>query len=100
MSATVYLIHAERKLAHALHYIGCTEQTIEQRLRRHSSTKTGARLLLAMRAAGIAYDVVRTWICDSAAEGYALEKRLKGRKNAPRQLCPICRKEMNGHVHG
>lgn len=91
MSATVYLVHAERKLAHAQHYIGCTEAPIATRMKRHRHQRTGARLLLAMTAAGIGYEVVRTWTCETAAEGYELEKRLKARKNAPTQLCPVCR---------
>ena len=79
---TVYLIHLARPYHHARHYLGYTSN-LTNRLAQHRSG-TGAKLLKAVRKAGISFEVVRTW------EGYAtLEKQLKARKNAPK-LCPVC----------
>lgn len=79
---TIYLIHFDRPYKHARHYIGLTRIGVEQRLERHRSD-SGAKLLKAVQAAGIKYDVVRTWEGDAA-----LERRLKKRKDAPK-LCPV-----------
>jgi len=93
--STVYLIHFDKPYHHARHYIGCTRLTVAERMRRHD-TDRGAKLLRAVRAAGIGYRVVRTW------EGgdWDLEKQLKRGKSTGRLYCPICRKERNGHGHG
>jgi len=80
---TVYLLHFERPLHHAQHYIGYAED-LEARLARHRSGN-GARLVEVFTVAGIDFTVARTWEGDRD-----LERRLKRRKNA-RRLCPICR---------
>lgn len=82
----VYLIHFDRPLGHAQHYIGFTDN-LQQRLHDHEATCKGSKLLQAVRAAGIHFRVVRTWEGDRG-----LERRLKNQKKA-RLLCPVCRKE-------
>ena len=79
----VYLIHFEKPLAHSRHYIGWTSN-LEKRLAHHKNG-TGARILLALNLAGIAWKVVRTW---PEADGH-FERQLHNYKNSPR-LCPIC----------
>ncbi len=90
----VYLLHFynpdtgdSAKLAHAGHYCGMSED-VQQRLSEHG-TKHGAKLTYAARQSGLAWVVVRVW-----KGGRNLERRLKARKNAPRELCPICRGEI------
>ncbi len=91
----VYLLHfynpttgQSAKLAHAAHYLGVSE-SVSQRLAEHG-TERGARLTYAVRQAGLSWVVARTW-----RGGRRLEKLLKSRHNAPRDLCPICRGEID-----
>jgi hypothetical protein len=81
----VYLIHFDRPLHHARHYIGFCFESTAARLARHMAGN-GAKILRALNAAGIAYRIVRTW--DEGDK--VLERKLKGRKNAKR-LCPVCK---------
>jgi predicted GIY-YIG superfamily endonuclease len=78
----VYLIHFERKLHHAGHYLGYT-QDLEARIRSHR-LGTGAKLMKAIKQSGIPWQVVRVW-----DGGRDLEQALKAWKNSPR-FCPVC----------
>lgn len=80
---TVYLLHFDRPLAHARHYVGFTTN-LEGRLGRHENGR-GSRLVDAVLEAGIGYTVVRTW----PGRDRHFERKLKKRHNTP-QLCPIC----------
>lgn len=86
-SGTVYLIHFERRLQHAGHYLGYCDD-LDRRLAQHRSGN-GARLMEVIAANGISWKVVRTWVGDRA-----FERLLKRRKNTPRRLCPVCRGEV------
>jgi hypothetical protein len=79
----VYLLHFDRPLAHAQHYLGSTELTVEERVDRHLSGD-GSPLVRAVVAAGIGVKVARTW-----KGGRRLEKKFK-RAQHNRALCPIC----------
>ena len=79
----VYLIHFEEKLHHAQHYIGYTN-CLERRLHEHLSN-SGAKILKAVKAAGIKYRVVKVWEDGDRS----LERKLKNRKKA-RCMCPVC----------
>ena len=79
----VYLIHFDRPHHHARHYLGWTVD-LAARLKLHRSGK-GSRLLAAIAAAGIGFEVVRTW--DSVP--LSKEKELKKGHNG-RKLCPVC----------
>ena len=80
----VYLIHFDRPLHHARHYLGyCADGTLEVRLIRHRAGR-GARLLAVLRELGIGWQVVRVFDGDRR-----FERRLKNRRNAWR-LCPVC----------
>ena len=78
----IYLLHFSRPLKHAKHYMGYAED-IEARLARHRSGD-GARLLRAVLAEGIEFELVRTW-----PGGRVFERKLKRRRDTPK-LCPIC----------
>ena len=83
MIGTVYLIHADRPLAHAQHYLGWTTD-LESREDEHRRGQ-GSPLLRAMQAEGIGWRVSRLW---PKRDRY-FERKLKNRKNA-RALCPVC----------
>lgn len=83
---TVYLIHFDKKLSHAQHYLGYTGGDLEVRLERHRAGSS-ARLMQVIKEKGIGWRLVRTW-----AGGRKLERKLKRRKNSPK-LCPLCRTE-------
>ena len=80
----VYLIHFDRPLAHANHYIGYTSLKLKDRLDRHRKG-AGARLLRALKIVGIGWSVARKWN-DGNQE---FERLLKNRKHADR-ICPKC----------
>lgn len=87
--ATVYLIHLDRPLAHAKHYIGYTSfEDINQRLQRHKSGD-GAKILNACNLKGITYSIVRTWECEDCQSARSLEVHLKRQKHSAR-YCPVC----------
>ncbi len=81
--STIYLIHFEPPYKHARHYIGETENGVEQRLAEHRAGH-GARLTQVAVGAGCQLLLVRTW-----QGGRTQERRLKNQKNTPR-LCPLC----------
>ena len=88
MSGTVYLLHFERPLHHARHYMGWASN-LGQRLQQHSSGR-GARLMEVITELGIRWRLARIW--KGTRE---LERQLKNRKEAPR-LCPICKRKGGG----
>lgn len=78
----VYLLHFDTPYHHARHYLGSTDD-LNARLDAHRQGH-GARLLAVVKAAGISWQLVRTW-----EGGRDLERRLKRQHHGPR-LCPIC----------
>lgn len=86
---TIYLLHFSTPLGdlsnprgQARHYLGYTED-LERRLAEHRNGN-GSAIMAAVKEAGIAWELVRTW------EGERdLEKRLKRQHNSPR-FCPVC----------
>lgn len=78
----VYLIHFDRPLKHALHYVGCTENPA-RRFWDHA-TGNGAAILRACLKVKIDWTIVRMW-----TGNYAMEGALKARKNS-RLYCPLC----------
>lgn len=90
----VYLIHFEKKLGHAQHYIGyAADDKFENRIKCHKKG-CGSRILNAANKAGINWEVVRTWKGDRK-----LERKLKNWKKAS-QLCPVCREEKSKYIGG
>ena len=90
MSRTVYLIHLDRPLAHARHYLGSTDD-LERRLHEHEQGN-GSKMLAAVARAGITWQLARTWPGDRA-----WERRLKRYKKSKR-LCPICSASAHGRM--
>jgi predicted GIY-YIG superfamily endonuclease len=85
---TVYLIHAERKLAHSQHYIGFCTRGLETRIAYHRRGD-GNPMLRAMNEAGIPWNVVRVW----RGVDRNFERKIKNYRNATKLLCPVCRQE-------
>ena len=82
---TVYLLHFDRPYKHARHYTGWTgsSRSLTARLARHAAGD-GARLLAVAYAAGVPWELARTW------EGpRARERQLKRQGGASRH-CPMC----------
>jgi predicted GIY-YIG superfamily endonuclease len=82
MSGTVYLLHFDRPYKHARHYTGWTED-LPARLAAHRAGH-GARLLAVITAAGIGFELARTW-----QGGKARERQIKRQGGASRH-CPLC----------
>jgi predicted GIY-YIG superfamily endonuclease len=85
---TVYLLHFHRAYKHARHYIGSTNN-LTKRLAEHQSGR-GARLLEVVHAAGITWELARTW-----EGGRARERKLKKQAGASR-FCPLCKGVQGG----
>lgn len=81
---TVYLIHFNRPLGHAQHYLGWAVDH-EARIQAHAKGK-GARLMAAVVRAGISYQVAKLW----HGVDRHFERRLKNR-GSHRRICPICK---------
>jgi len=86
----VYLIHFAQKLKHAQHYIGFVEKDLEQRLEKHRSGN-GAKILKALKEAGIPWEVVKVWEDGDRT----FERSLKNKKKSS-CLCPTCQAAANG----
>jgi hypothetical protein len=83
----VYLLHFSRPLAHARHYLGYAENSVDNRVERHRRGD-GARITQVAVERGIEFELARTW----GDVDRSFERRLKNGKNTP-ALCPICNPE-------
>lgn len=90
-TSVVYLIHLDRPLAHARHYIGFTQRNFKKRYMDHLTGK-GARMLEVCVQRGITFDVVRIW----RGADRSFERKLKNRHGAA-DLCPICNAKFKNH---
>ncbi len=84
-----YLLHFERPYAHAQHYLGFAEQSVQRRITRHRKG-LGSPLVAAVVATNIPFVVARVWPDNSRSD----ERRLKNRGSSSRH-CPICRGEIS-----
>lgn len=82
-TGTVYLLHFDRPYRHAAHYTGWTTN-LTHRLAEHG-TGHGARLLAVITAAGIGWQLARTWPDTTRTH----ERALKTQGGASRR-CPLC----------
>lgn len=82
-AGTVYLLHFDRPYKHAQHYLGWAAD-LDTRLAAHRAGN-GARLITVIAAAGISWQLARTW--PGATEGH--EKALED-LNSRKRLCPVC----------
>lgn len=82
-AGTIYLLHFGRPYKHARHYTGWTDD-LPARLARHAAGD-GARLLAVVHAAGITWQLARTW------EGPRARERQIKRQGGAARHCPLCR---------
>ena len=82
INGTIYLLHFSRPFGHAKHYLGWAND-LEGRLAHHAAG-TGANLLRHVAAAGITWQLARTWTGSRTRE-----RQLKKQGGASR-LCPLC----------
>ena len=81
----VYLIHFDKPLYHARHYVGFSED-LPGRIHKHRNGQ-GAAFMRAISKEGINWHVSRIWDGDRT-----FERVLKNQHNAS-HLCPTCRQE-------
>ena len=82
-AGTIYLLHLDKPYKHARHYTGWTDD-LAGRLARHAAGD-GARLLAVVHAAGITWQLARTW------EGPRARERQIKRQGGASRHCPLCR---------
>lgn len=86
MNGTIYLIHFDRPLAHAKHYLGwCRGDHFDKRIRSHILGNRGAKIVKAAVAAGIGFSVVAT--IENVDRNF--ERKLKNRGSCAK-WCPHC----------
>ena len=83
LTGTVYLLHFDTAFGHARHYTGWTAD-LTNRLAQHACGR-GARLTEVVQAAGIGWQLARTW--PDATRTF--ERKLKNQGGASRR-CPVC----------
>lgn len=85
----LYLLHFDKPLHHARHYLGYTrdKNTLERRIKLHANPDGSSNhsLMRALKLAGISFQLVRVWETGDRI----LERKLKNRRNGPRE-CPVC----------
>jgi predicted GIY-YIG superfamily endonuclease len=79
----VYLLHFHTRYRHAGHYLGSTDNLD----RRHAAHRSGAgvRLMEVVAAAGIGFELARTW------EGGRRKERQLKKQGGRSRMCPICK---------
>lgn len=82
MTGTIYLLHFAQPYKHARHYLGWTTD-LNARLAEHAAGR-GARLLAVVQAAGITWDLARTW------PGSRTRERALKRQGGASRCCPLC----------
>ena len=83
----VYLLHFDKPLCHAQHYIGWSKYHPEKKNGRihHHRTGNGSRLTKAIKNLNIGFTVAKIWGNADHKFEYDLKK-----KKCARLFCPIC----------
>lgn len=85
----VYLLHFDRPLAHARHYVGyADDDKLHQRIDKHYDGTSKSKLMEALKRAGIGFTLARVW--PNADRHF--ERRQKQHGHAAK--CPICKPNM------
>lgn len=79
---TIYLLHFAEPYRHAAHYMGWTAD-LDARLAVHRSG-SGARLMAVIDAAGISWELARTW------QGPRARERALKNQGGHSRKCPLC----------
>jgi hypothetical protein len=81
----VYLLHFDKKLAHAAHYLGWALDA-QTRIDQHAKATSGVSIIRALKMNNITFTVAKIW--DNVSRGF--ERRLKNQGGLSRH-CPICK---------
>ncbi len=82
----VYLIHFDKKLEHAQHYVGFSTNLAERLDIHHKGNADSCKLLLAVKDSNIKWRLAHVWV----GEDHNFERDLKRSAQVAR-LCPFCR---------
>lgn len=85
----VYLLHFDRKLCHAGHYLGSAAD-LGTRLGQHAAGN-GARLTGVIKELGIGWALAKTWTYPTLKEARLAEHHWKQHYKNSSRLCPICK---------
>ena len=89
----LYIIHFRAPFHHARHYVGITDQTIEDRLARHQAGR-GAKLTAAVMRSGIGFDQIFVLgEFETMRQARDAEIRIKKHKKAQSHW-PICKSKV------
>ena len=83
----VYLLHFEKPLAHAKHYIGYTEN-LPTRIEEHRKGRSKVRIMQVLFQKGIGFYLARVWKADRD-----FERHLKNCRDTTKR-CPICKDQI------
>lgn len=77
----IYLLHFDRPLKHARHYLGwsASMQSLHRRMDHHENGTSGARLMEEVKKAGIRFELARVWPEGTRQD----ERRMKQRGHKP-----------------
>lgn len=89
---TVYLLCLDEPFGHARHYLGYASPGNLAARQAHHRAGSGANLLRHVAAAGIGWQLVRTW-----PGSRDTERSIKRRGHGPRE-CPRCRPELRDRL--
>lgn len=81
----IYLLHFDRPLAHARHYLGWAKNA-KARIRHHEKNTSQVAIIDALHKNGIGFEVARIW--KNVDRNY--ERKLKNMHDLSR-ICPICK---------
>jgi hypothetical protein len=85
----VYLLHFDRPLAHARHYLGFTESDdLTARISLHRSGRSRVPIMTALYKAGIGFSIARVWTGGTRTFERSLKER-SGQGGRSR-ICPAC----------
>lgn len=87
---TIYLIHFDKPLRHAQHYIGyvnSSKRSVTKRMSRHKKGN-GAKILKHITSLGIGWTKVRIWEKVTRNDERILKNRTYSKK-----MCPVCNPE-------
>lgn len=90
----VYLLHLDKPVAHARHYIGLTRpHQVHTRMLQHVGGR-GARLLKIAASQGIGFTLVKSWAVTDPLQERQIKRRYRSKR-----LCPICSPGLTDHTN-
>ena len=88
-----YLIHFDKPVGHAQHYLGWSKYSDPHRRVEHHFNGRGSRLTKAVKEAGIKMILVRIW-----KDGDRQLERYLKKKKASSRICPMCNSKLKRYM--